>query len=209
MSSTAAPFGFRLVNNVIGQSHAREFPIATGYAVNIFKGDPVALSSTLGSETPTVEVATADGARASTAGTVLLGIFAGCRYTDSTGKRVESNYWPASTASSDAVALVYNKEGDEFECQADGSLARTMVGSQVTIVGLNTAGGGSTVTGLSSAGISATPVIATANGAFVITGISSAIDNAAGDAYTKAIVRIANPQLGQGARAVQNDLGTN
>jgi hypothetical protein len=38
--------------------------------------------------------------------------------------------------------------------------------------------------------------------------ISQAVDNAAGDTYTKAILRIANPQLGQGARVVQNDAGT-
>lgn len=210
MSSSNAPFGFICARSGNGQSFARPFPIASGYAVNIFQGDPVKLVGTdgLNETNGTVDLATTDGARASACTSPVLGIFAGCEYTDSTGKPVKSNYWPASTVASDAVAYVYEASANEFTVQCDGSIAATKIGSQTNTSGFNTSSGGSTSTGRSTATVSATLIGDDAQGQWTIVDFDRSVDNVAGDSYTKVVVRCANPQLWQAARTAQNAAGT-
>lgn len=207
MSAMNAPFGFICARSTVGgQSFARAFTIASAYAVNLFKGDPVKLTDTIGGGS--IDLATTDGTRTGTVSNVpVLGIFAGCEYTDAQGKRQVSAYWPASTVATDIVAWVYEGDANEFVVQADGAVAALDVGSQADWTGF-TAPGGSTVTGMSLATISATPIADDAQGAFQIMEIERSPDNAAADAFTKVIVRIANPQLGRAARTAQNAAGT-
>lgn len=207
MSSTSIAFGFRLARQPADKGFARRFPIASGYAESLFSGDPVSLAGTATGE-GTVEIATATGARGGTiAGMPILGIFVGCEYTDSDGKPVKSPYWPAGTVASNAVALVVEGDQVEFEVMADGAIAKSDIGTQANWA-LGASPYGSTKTGISNAMISATPTASGSQGGFQIVDFVEDPWNTAGDAYTRVIVRIANPQLGRAGRVALNDAGT-
>jgi hypothetical protein len=137
----------------------------------------------------------------------ILGIFAGCEYTDSTGVPRKSAYWPTGTVSSDAVALVYEGDQNEFEVQADGAIAKSDIGTQADWAN-GASPYGSTYTGRSLAMISATPTASGSQGGFQIIDYVEDGKNTAGDTYTRVIVRIANPQLGRAGRVALNDAGT-
>ena len=206
MSATNAPFGFRLARQPSVHGIPRQFPIASGLAVNLFAGDAVKLADTIGGGT--IDLATTDGTRTGTAsGVPVLGIFVGCEYTNSEGKLVKANMWPTGTVSSDAIAWVVEGDQNEFIVQADGTIALNDVGSQCDLTGFS-APGGSTMTGLSLQTVSASPVADDAQGQFQILEFVKDGSNAVGDAYTQVVVRIANPQMGRAARTAQNAAGT-
>ena len=207
MSATSAPFGFRLARQPSVHGAARPFPIVSGYAVNLFSGDPVSLAGTAVGEGG-VEIATLAGDRPGTVAAMpILGIFVGCEYTDSTGKPVKSNYWPASTTGTNIVAWVVEGDQNEFEVQADGVIAKVDIGTQCDWVA-SASPYGSTATGLSTAMVSATPTASASQGGFQIIDFVEDGANTAGDAYTRVIVRIANPQMGRAGRVALNDAGT-
>jgi hypothetical protein len=210
MSTTALGFGFRLARQPTVHGIARRFPIASGYAANIFSGDPVSLAGTATGE-GTIELSTLDGSRTGTiAAMPILGIFAGCEYTDSTGKPIKSAYWPTGTAQlsgTTAWALVYEGDQNEFEVMADGAIALSDIGSQADWSN-GSSPYGSTSTGVASCTVSATPIADNSTGGFQIIDFVEDGKNTAGDTYTRVIVRIANPQLGRAARVVENDAGT-
>ncbi len=186
MSATAAPFGFVAVKHPSGQTRAREYTIASGYAANIFQGDPVKLV-TGGS----IQLGTSDGTRTGTVDNVdLLGIFAGCIYTDATGKPNYSNYWPSGQVATDIKAMVYDDPDTVFMVQANGPVAATAIGDQADWIGF-AAPGGSVATGRSDAALNSTLVGAAANGQFRVEEFLRTPDNAAGDAYTVVMVSIA------------------
>lgn len=58
MSSTSAPFGFRPSFHNSGQIRPKAYTIASGYAANVFSGDPVKLV-----DAGTVQLGTSDGTR--------------------------------------------------------------------------------------------------------------------------------------------------
>ena len=97
--TVSKPYGLLPVNLIGGQVFAgstRLISIASGYAVDMFFGDPVKRASdgTLNKETGT-----------STANPV--GIFMGCTYTNpSTKQKLFYQNWPAGTVASDAQAYV-------------------------------------------------------------------------------------------------------
>lgn len=106
MPAYTAPNGFEPVARRDGQPYAgatREYPIASGYATALRKGDLVYLISdgTLAKWTGTTALAGADTTDAG-----ILGVFLGVSYTDATfGKTFRTN-WTASTVASDARAIV-------------------------------------------------------------------------------------------------------
>jgi hypothetical protein len=212
MAATAqtSGFGFKLARQPTVHGIARRFPIATGYGYDIFSGDPVSLAGTITAE-GTIELSTLDGTRTGTiAAMPILGIFAGCEYTDSTGKPVKSSYWPASTAQlTDTIAwaLVYEGDQNEFEVLSNGAIPVTDIGTQADWVN-GASPYGSTYTGRATAMISGTTVADASSGGFQILDFIEDGANTAGDASTRVIVRIANPQLGRAARVVENDAGT-
>jgi hypothetical protein len=207
MATTSAAFGFRLARQPSVHGIARPFPIASGLAVNLFSGDPVKLSGTTAGE-GTIDLATSDGTRSGTiAGTPVLGIFVGCEFTDSTGKPNKLAYWPTGTVASDAIAWVIEGDQNEFEVQADGTVIAGDVGTQANF-SLGASPYGSTATGISNATLSATPIADDTQGQFQVMGFVEDGANTAGDAYTRVIVRIANPQLGRAGRTAQNAAGT-
>lgn len=184
MSAAAGPYGFIAVRHPSGQNRAEPYQIqnnaGAGYATNLFKGDMVILN-------------TAGYVTIGTGAADLLGVFVGCEYTDSTGKPVVSNFWPASTAlqvGSVATAWVITDPATVYSVQATGSLAATSVGDQAD---LSTSTAGSTATGISGQALS-TLVGAGVQGQFRIIDIDRDPSNAWGDAFTKVLVQLARSQ---------------
>jgi len=100
------PNGFEPVQRRDGLPYAgmtREYPIATGYATQLRRGDLVRLldSGALVKCADTTAIAGAD-----TTDSGILGIFMGCSYTDAVLGKTFRTYWTASTAAADAVAMV-------------------------------------------------------------------------------------------------------
>ena len=87
MSSSNAPFGLRPAFHPSGLDRAQALAngIASAYGTDILKGQPVKLNSS-------------GNLVVAAAGDAFQGAFAGVEWTDTTGRRRVSNYWPASTA---------------------------------------------------------------------------------------------------------------
>jgi hypothetical protein len=176
MSATNAPFGMRPAFHPSGLDRAQAIAggIASGYSSDILKGQAVKLNSSGN----IVQAAAGDS---------FQGAFAGVEWTDTTGRRRVSNYWPASTAyqTGSCVAYFYNDPNIVYEIQADGSLAQTAIGDMAD---LSNATAGSTTTGLSACTISTTLVGSGNSAQLQIVDLAPYVDNAWGDAYT--IVRV-------------------
>ena len=126
MANQDAAFGLKPLGKLgsnVNSEGTTEYSIASGASGNIFSGDPVKMMNT-----GTILVAGA--------GDQLLGVFRGCRYTNSSGEVIYSSYWPNGTVSSDAVAFVVDDPNALFEVQsaATGSVVQTVVGNNADIV---------------------------------------------------------------------------
>lgn len=187
MSSTSAPFGFRPSFHNSGQIRPKAYTIASTYAANIFNGDPVKLT-----DNGVIQLGTSDGTRSGTTdGISLLGVFAGCQYTDALGKPTVSNFWPTGTTATDIIAWVYDDPETLFDVQytnpgTPGSTTmQTAVGEECDWTVASP--GGSTQTGLSNTQLG---TIQTTSGQFQITGFSGNVNDSITDAYIVATVRI-------------------
>jgi len=144
MANQDAAFGLKPLGKLgsnVNSEGTTEYSIASGASGNIFSGDPVKMANT-----GTILVAAA--------GDQLLGVFRGCRYTNSSGEVIYSAYWPDGTVSSDAVAFVVDDPNALFEVQsaATGSVVQTVVGNNADIIYAS----GSTADGQSGVEISGT-----------------------------------------------------
>lgn len=131
--TVSAGYGLRAINEVGGLPYAgstRQFPIASGYAANLFYGDIVILSGgTIVANTYTA----ATSPTTPIAGTI--GVFMGCEYTPAGGPlygKMRSQYWPSGTVAQDAVAYVIDDPRTVF---------KAAVGSQATTSLSNTSSG--------------------------------------------------------------------
>ena len=172
MSSSNAPFGLRPAFHPSGLDRAQALAggIASGYSTDILKGQPVKLN-------------TSGNIVVAAAGDSFQGAFAGVEWTDTTGRRRVSNYWPASTAyvTGSCVAYFYNDPNIVYEIQADGSLAQTAIGDQAD---LSNTTAGSTTTGLSQCTLSTTLAGAGNSAQMRIVDLAPYPGNAWGDSYT-------------------------
>ena len=182
MSATNAPFGMRPSFHPSGLDRAVALPngIASTYSSGILKGQPVALN-------------TSGNIIAATAGSAYQGAFAGHEYTDLTGRRQISNQWIASTpyTAGSEVTYYYSDPLIVYDIQCDGSLAQTAIGDQANF---SNATAGSTSTGLSQCTISSSLAGSGAVGDLRIIGLTPAVDNAWGDAYTVVQVQVSRSQ---------------
>ena len=182
MSSTNAPFGMRPSFHPSGLDRAVALAngIASAYNTGILKGQPVALN-------------TSGNIIAATAGSAYQGAFAGHEYTDLTGRRLVSNQWIANTAyqTGSEVTYYYSDPNIVYDIQADGSLAQTAIGDQANFSNISA---GSTTTGLSQCTISTSLAGSGAVGDMRIIGLTPAVDNAFGDAYTVVQVQVSRSQ---------------
>lgn len=120
MANVNAPSGLVPVGHLQGQNVALvEMTIASGYAANLGKGDPVEMTGT--DDNIQVSAATNENS---------IGVFAGVRYTDTNGNPIFSEYWASGTTtkgSADAKALVWRDPFIIFRAQLD-TLAEADVG---------------------------------------------------------------------------------
>lgn len=142
MANPDAPFGFRVVKSRSGNAsnQVNEYAIESTYNTAMYSGDAVKLDGS-------------GRVNIGTAGAAIIGIFQGCRYTDSTGSRVFRPYWPAGTVATDPVALVADDPSLVLEVQSDGSMTNADIGQ---LVDIDTSQSGSAATGMSKQQTSAT-----------------------------------------------------
>ena len=181
MSATSAPFGLRPAFHPTGLDRATALAggIVSGYTSDILKGQPVKYIAGSGVIQPVT--ATSDA---------VSGAFAGVEWTDTTGRRRVSNYWPANTAyqTGSCVAYFYNTPDIVYEIQADGSMAQTTIGNEYLFTNVTA---GSTTTGLSQATLGASSAVGNGNpGQMRVVDLGQGVDNAWGDSYT--VVRVVN-----------------
>ena len=190
MASSAAPYGFKPLNLIGGQPYAgstRQIKIASGYGTNIFNGTIVAIVAG-----GTIEIVTTNGDDSTTFPAGTIGVFVGCTYTDPNSKqKLFSQYWPASTVASDAMAYVVDDPDCLFQVQADGAVTQADLGQNVHLAEVQSTSTGSTTTGNSDIAVSATTA-ATATWAFRIVDFVDAPGSSIGDAATDLIVKF-NP----------------
>jgi len=185
MSATLAPFGLRPAFHPSGLDRAQALAngITSAYASDILKGQPVRYIASSGVIEPVVAT-----------GNQVSGAFAGVEWTDTTGRRRVSNYWPANTAyqTGSCVAYFYNDPQIVYEIQSTGSIAQTAIGLDMN---LSNFAAGSNVTGLSQATLTATVLGTGVQGQVQVLDIAPYPDNEWGDAYTIVRVQIARRQI--------------
>ena len=190
MSATNAPFGLRPAYHPSGLDRATALAdgILSTYSTDILKGQPVKLATT-------------GVLQAAAAGDAFLGAFAGFEWTDTTGRRRVSNYFPANTAyvTGSAVAYYYSDPNIVYDIQADGSLAQSTLGAQSDFSNVTA---GSTTTGLSQCTISTSVVAAGSSAQLKIVGLTPGVDNAWGDAYTVVQVQVNESQFNASVNAI-------
>ncbi len=191
MPSTSAPFGLRPAFHPSGLDRAQALAngiqavstsgnVSAGYATTILKGQPVKMNSA-----GYIEVAGA--------GDAFLGAFAGVEWTDSTGRRRVSNYWPANESFlvGSVVAYFYSDPNIVYEIQTDGTVAQSAIGGEADLS--NTTAGSST-TGLSQATLS-NSVAGSGTAQMRIIDLAPYPDNAWGDAFVIVRATIAESQF--------------
>jgi len=146
MANQDAAFGMRPVKRIGGTPYTggqSRYRIANNYGTAIFQGDMVMQVTGGGIEVH------ADG------GTVpIIGVFNGCEYDDpTTGKRIFSNFYPASTAVDGIIAFIIDDPMVIFEIQAAIAFPVADLLGNFDVV-YTTAG--STTTGLSGAELQVT-----------------------------------------------------
>lgn len=189
MAIVSSPTGFIPISHTSGTPRQERMPfgIASGTGSNIFKYQPVTLSSGL-----IVPVsATTDK---------IFGIFGGVEYTPTGGRPTVSPFWPSGQTynANEDMNVYFWPAWDpnlRFAVQATGQVLQASMGKQFTIAN---ASAGSTVTGLSAANVTATPVSGASQGQFFLHEFNVGVNDAygGGDAFTDLIVGIAYPQEG-------------
>jgi hypothetical protein len=186
MSSTSAPFGLRPAFHPSGLDRAQALAggIASGYSTSdILKGAPIKYNSSAGT------IANAS------AGATWSGAFSGVEWTDTTGRRRVSNYWPSGTTyqTGSCIAYFYNDQNIVYEIQTDATITQASIGNEYNFSANTgfTVTSGSNTTGLSTTGLGVSTAVGNgAQGDMRVVDIGPYADNAWGDAYV--IVRVVN-----------------
>ena len=179
MATTAAPYGARPINTTSASGSytgkVQHIKIASAYDTAIFYGDFVKLVTA-----GTVEK------DAGTAALTPIGVFMGCKYTDSTSKQMTFNQqWPADMAASDAVAYVVTDPEVLFKMQSDETVAQAALGANASVV--QTAG--STSIGNSKNAFDGSTVATTNTFPVKVVDFVDGPTSSVGDTYTDVIVK--------------------
>lgn len=154
----------------------RQYPIASGYGTSIYTGDLVTLSS-----------GSIQRAAFNFSAGAATGVFLGCSYTNPTTKQpVWSQYWPASTVASDAVAYVCDDPEAVFELQSDAALTAAALGKNIDLVQTSA---GSDTTGKSGMNASGSSIATTNTLRFRVVGLKATPDNGWTDTYPIILVK--------------------
>lgn len=196
MTNVDRPFGFTATRHGAGGTPMRlgSYEIANGLPSDIFSGDPVVL---LGSGR-TIDLATAGNAN------LIVGVFAGVRYTDANGDVQFRPNWVSGTVGTglqrgedNPEALVYDDPRSEFIVQV--SSASGLVVADVGLLANFVAGAGNAFTGRSAYELDQTTLNASARQLRIL-GLSRIPENDYGE-FAKARVLINNHSYGQLAAA--------
>jgi len=155
MANTDSPFGLR-PHNKLGSSpngngltpYKVQINGTAGSSSAIYQGDMVIpLANGL------VDVSAADGGSVA-----ILGVMAGCQYTDLTGKPVFTNNYPGTSSlksGTEATVFVYDDPHQVYEIQCDASLTNLVTATALIHGNAEGTGFGSeTANGISSGEIS-------------------------------------------------------
>lgn len=191
MTVSAAPFGLRPAFHPSGLDRAVALAngietvstsgnTSLGYASNIFKGAPVKMN-------------TAGYIENISSSEAFLGAFAGVEWTDATGRRRVSNFWPANESFQvgSVIAYYYQDPNIVYEIQAAGNLTQGSIGDQFDFVNPTA---GSSSTGLSSASMSTTGAGTGATNQLRVINLAPYPDNAWGDGFPIVQVQVALSQ---------------
>ena len=203
MATTAAPYGLRPIRRSDGMPYAgstNQFLIdPAGEATNLFYGQAViigadgfiALATGTGSDLTSNSIS-------GTSGVGAIGVFVGCEYVNSSGQRVQAQYYPSGTNSGNTAikAYVIDDPNVLFQAQLDGSGAQTIIGTNTFFAAAQTTSTGNTSTGNSTSALDAT--VKTAAAAFRI--VAHVSDPS--DAFPDVLVKF-NP----GAHQMTNNVG--
>lgn len=185
MSNTQGPFGFQQESTLTGASPNYAVvirQISSGNTHQIGRGDPV------------IELSTGYIDYALSTSTIVLGVFDGCSYYDtSQQKTIYSNYWTgATTALSGSVTakIIVDPQGT-YKVQAGGSSTTAVT---LANIGLNATFGGQgnpvAGSGLSQAYLDVTTISTTNTLPFRIVGFSGNPLNDSTSAYSTVLVKI-------------------
>jgi len=177
MSATAYPYGMIPVENLSAGQNTQgfeTFEIHDGESTAIYFGDVVKLDGTYGVVKDT-----------GTTTLTPIGVFIGCRYTNSVGQIVDSQYWPAITTGYSVYAKVVSNPFAIFRIQGAGSVTMAMLGANGDIV--QTAG--TSVYGKSRNAFATTTPDTTSTRPLRIVGFAQTPENAIADAYTDILVK--------------------
>lgn len=184
MSATNAPFGLRPAFHPSGLDRAQALAngIVSGYGSSILKGQAV-------------KYVTGGVIQPVTGTEAFVGAFAGVEFTDTTGRRRVSNYWPANTAyqTGSCIAYFYADQNIVYEIQTDGTMAQSAIGDEANLSNLTA---GSTTTGLSQTTLSTTLAGAGNTAQMRILDLAPYPDNAWDDPFVIVRANIANYQIG-------------
>ena len=203
MATTAAPYGLRPIRRSDGMPYAgstNQYLIdPAGEGTNLFYGQAVIIGAD-----GYIALATGTGADltsnsiSGTSGVGAIGVFVGCEYVNSSGQRVQAQYYPSGTNSSSTAikAYVIDDPNVLFQAQLDAAGAQTIIGTNTFFAAAQSTSTGSTVTGNSTSALDAT--VKTAAAAFRI--VSHVSDPS--DAFPDVLVKF-NP----GAHQMTNNVG--
>jgi len=187
MATTASPYGLKAVNHLGGTPYAgstRLLPIASTYGLNIYNGSVMELNTG-----GTVEAIEDIGSNADPFPDGVIGVFVGCTYTDpNSGNITFSQYWPASTVATDALAYIIDDPDVVFMAQADATVAQAGLGANVPLAAVQSTSTGSTTNGNSTTAIDADAVL-TATVAFRIVDFVDSPTSTVGDAFTDCLIK--------------------
>ena len=172
--SVDAPYGLKPINLIGGQVFAgstRMIPILQNYGSNLFNGDVVQMAATGTVAASTMAIQTTSQA-VQTIVPATVGVMVGAEYTNpSTSQKIRTQYYPASTNATDAVAYVVDDPDTVFKSAVlampaaatntatalwtsttggIGYMSSAFVGTNVYYVSAN---GGNTTTGNAYAGV--------------------------------------------------------
>lgn len=182
MATTASPFGFIPRKHPSGQTRANAYTIGASYNTAIGYEDPVALNT--------------DGTlNIGTAGSDVIGVFAGVTYNDATGKPTYAKNWPgAVSGATNIVAWVYDDPANVYEVQvgSGGSgYVQTAIGAQANFV----IGTPNATTGQSTSYLNATLIAAGSQGNCRIIGFGpDGIYDATTNPFPTVLVQLAQHQ---------------
>lgn len=183
MPAVSAPYGLKPIFHPSGmiRSHTIIGGIASAFATAIYGGQPIRID-------PTTKKVIAVAAT----NVDFCGVFAGVEFTDSLGQRRVSPFWPAGQIATDIWANIIGIDQPDllYQIQADGTLAATAIGDELTFTNLAANG-----LGYSQATANATPVGTGNQGQVQVIDRAMNVDNDWGDTYVNVIVKIARHQF--------------